>query len=90
MNAGKHHDAAERYGRHSEANADGLPAAELLRRAIANGEAICLAWRADDTARGQADAQEEFPTAVLPIIRPDEGDANPGTASNQTPLRLTG
>ena len=71
VNAAKHRDeptsAAERYGKHSQANAD-VPVSEVLRRAIEQGEAVRLAWRDEDHDRAIASA-EEFPTAVLPVVR---------------------
>lgn len=71
MNLGKHRDdptgVAERYGRHSEANAQGPSALELLQRAILRGEGIRLAWRGDDV-NAVSDATE-LPTAVLPTVR---------------------
>lgn len=74
MNAAKHRDeasgAAERYGKHSQANAD-VPVFDVLQRAIEEGEAIRLAWRDEDSNRVVNDPQE-FPTAVLPIVRPQE------------------
>lgn len=72
VNVAKHRDeptgAAERYGKHSEANAD-VPVSEVLQRAIQRGEAIRLAWPDDDSNTAVSDLQE-FPTAVLPVIRP--------------------
>jgi hypothetical protein len=63
-------DNPETYGRHSRAHARGLSVAELLRRVVARGEAIRLAWRGD-AATNLADRSDEFPTAVLPVIRDD-------------------
>lgn len=74
-NPGRHRDeataAAERYGKHSQAHAD-LPVVDVLRRVAESGEAIRLAWQDDDSNRVVEDRQE-FPTAVLPVIRDDPG-----------------
>lgn len=84
---GERRDAAERYGKHSQANARGLGVAELLRRVVARGDAIRLAWRGRE-ATGVADPTDEFPTAVLPVIRDDdptldEEDTEPTTATRE-------
>jgi hypothetical protein len=75
-------DDAETYGKHSRAHAHGLGVAELLRRVIARGEAIRLAWHSDETTR-VADDSQDFPTAVLPVIRDeypgDDEDTDPST-----------
>lgn len=93
MKPGQHrdqrHDVAERYGKHSQANAHGLPVTELLRRAIKRGEAVRLAWSTDET-NAVADESREFPTAVLPAVRDDgqerrmdEGTTEPTTATRE-------
>ena len=91
VNAGKHRDedddAAARYGRHSRANAGGLTVTALLKRVMARGEAIRLAWRGTDS-NGLVDQAAELPTAVLPVIRePDEAsddeDTEPTTATRE-------
>jgi hypothetical protein len=82
MNAGRHHDtrsdAAERYGKHSEANARGWPVRELLKHVIRRGEAIRLAWP-DGEANASADRSHEFPTAVLPAFQHDGEPEAEGT-----------
>jgi hypothetical protein len=69
---GRHHseqdDAAEGYGRHSPTNAGGLTVAALIERVARAGQAVRLAWRGRE-AVGTADWADEFPTAVLPVIR---------------------
>jgi hypothetical protein len=74
--AGKHRDdpgaAAERYGKHSRAHARGLSVLALLRRVVAQGGAVRLAWR-DSETNAVVDDRQEFPTAVLPAFR-DEGE----------------
>jgi hypothetical protein len=91
MNAGRHHDArgdaAERYGKHSEANARGWPVRELMKHVIRQGEAIRLAWP-DGEANASADRSREFPTAVLPAVdgdghegQPDADGTKPTTAA---------
>lgn len=91
MNPGKHHGgqaaAADDYGKHSQANARGLSVAELLRRVVARGEAVRLAWRGRE-ATGLADRSDEFPTAVLPVIRSDaptpaDEDTEPTAATHE-------
>ncbi len=81
VNGGKHHsglgEVAERYGRHSRANANGLSVAALLERVARAGHAIRLAWRGEE-ATSVTDRAEEFPTAVLPVVR----DQHPDTPSN--------
>lgn len=82
MPAGKHRDepgaAAERYGKHSQAHARGLSVLELLRRVVAQGEAVRLAWRESET-NALVDNNQEFPTAVLPAVR--DGRAEHGETS---------
>jgi len=82
MNAGRHHDArgdaAERYGKHSEANARGWAVRELLKHAIRQGEAIRLAWP-DGEANASADRSHDFPTAVLPAFQHDGEPEAEGT-----------
>ncbi len=80
-------DNPEHYGKHSGVHARGLGVAELLRRAVAGGEAIRLAWRGDEATNVVA-RSEEFPTAILPIVRdeyPDENDEDtePSTATRE-------
>jgi hypothetical protein len=85
----KHRDepisAAERYGKHSEANAP-LPVVEILRHAVERGEAIRLAWSGGDSNTVVSDSQE-FPTAVLPVIRSTDDMPN---AFAWWPKRLAG
>jgi hypothetical protein len=73
---------AENYGKHSRAHAR-ISVANLLRRVIARGDAIRLAWR-DEELIGGADRSADFPTAVLPVIREDclenDDDSEPSTA----------
>jgi hypothetical protein len=79
--------SADSYGRHSQANARGLPVKALLERLVASGDAICLAWR-DDQLQTSTD-RAEFPTAVLPVVRelhqqdanPDDEETEPTTAT---------
>lgn len=89
----RHHggpsDAAERYGKHSRANARGLSVRALLERWVERGEAIRLAWRAEESDAVVARSQE-FPTAVLPVIRGDDShevnadeDTEPTTTTRQ-------
>lgn len=90
---GERRDAAERYGKHSQANARGLGVAELLRRVVARGDAIRLAWRGRE-ATGVADPVDEFPTAVLPVIRDSieyqvEPDGPPGDEDETEPTTAT-
>lgn len=75
------------YGQHSQAHARGLSVAELLRRTMARGEAVRLAWHGRE-ATGLADRADEFPTAVLPVVRADapaldEEDTEPITATRE-------
>lgn len=89
---GRHRDepsaAAERYGKHSQAHARGMSVLELLRRVVAQGEAVRLAWR-DAEANAVVDNGQEFPTAVLPAVRDEDehGDADeitePTTATGE-------
>lgn len=72
-------DDAEMYGKHSRAHAHGLGVAELLRRVIARGDAIRLAWRGTDGST--AGRSDDFPTAVLPVIR----DEYPGDDEDTEP-----
>lgn len=78
MNAAKHRDepntAAERYGKHSEANAT-VPVVEILQQAVERGEAIRLAWR-NEESNSLVNDRQEFPTAVLPVIRLSEDPLN--------------
>jgi hypothetical protein len=81
-------DDADRYGKHSRAHAHGLGVAELLRRVVARGDAIRLAWRGDEATNAIA-RSDEFPTAVLPVVRveyPDENDEDtePSTAVRES------
>lgn len=89
MNA-KHRDeptsAAERYGRHSQANAD-VPVFDVLQRAIDRGDAIRLAWPDEDSNQVVGDARE-FPTAVLPVMRPS--DKGPPADFAWWPTKLAG
>jgi hypothetical protein len=78
---------AERYGKHSRVHARGLGVAELLRRVVARGEAIRLAWRGDEAMSAIA-RSDEFRTAILPVMReeyPDDEDEDPelSTATRQ-------
>lgn len=80
-------DNPETYGKHSRAHARGLSVAELLRRVVARGEAIRLAWRGD-AATHMADPSDEFPTAVLPITRDnlpalEDQESEPTTATRE-------
>jgi hypothetical protein len=61
----RHGKAADEYGRHSRAHAQGPVAGDLLRRVLRSGQSIRLAWRADSPTDAEAD---EFPTAELPIL----------------------
>ena len=61
---------SETYGRHSTAHASVL-VATLLRRVVASGGALRLAWSAQDKPSPEAD---EWPTAVLPRVREVVGD----------------
>lgn len=79
-------DNPETYGKHSRAHARGLTVAELLRRVVARGEAIRLAWRGD-TATCMAGPSDEFPTAVLPVIRDDDPGADDETTEPTTATR---
>lgn len=76
ITTGRHRDepsaAAERYGKHSQAHARGVSVPELLRRVVAQGDAVRLAWR-DSETNAVVDDRQEFPTAVLPAFR-DEGE----------------
>jgi hypothetical protein len=71
---------SDHYGKHSRAHASGLSVAELLRRAVARGEAIRLAWRGTE-ATSMADPSQDFPTAILPAIR----DEYPGDDEETEP-----
>lgn len=75
-------ESAEQYGKHSRAHAGGPGVVDLLRRAVAHGDAIRLAW--DDETRIVADQRDDFPTAVLPVVRDeypgDDEDTEPSTA----------
>lgn len=90
MNAAKHRDepisAAERYGKHSQANAD-VSVFDVLQQAIQRGEAIRLAWPEEDSNRAVTDPQE-LPTAVLPAVRPEK--SVPSEADDDTePMNTT-
>jgi hypothetical protein len=74
---GDRRDGAEQYGRHSQANARGLSVAALLARVVEAGHGIQLAWRGEE-ATSVTDRSQEFPTAVLPVVR----DQHPDTPSN--------
>ena len=98
VNSGKHHrhehEAAEGYGKHNAGRVNGLPVVELLHRMMARGEAVRLAWRGGERT-GIAHDSDEFPTAVLPVIRdplPDatsgDEDAAPTTATCEPRLRI--
>jgi hypothetical protein len=54
---------SETYGRHSRAHAS-VSVASLLQQAMAEGEAIRLAWLGDGVDETADD--DEWPTAVLP------------------------
>lgn len=86
MNAAKHRNeptsAAERYGRHSQANAD-VPVYEVLQQAIDRGDAIRLAW--PDDGSGIVSDVQELPTAVLPVIRPRSNEP-PENDEDSAPL----
>jgi hypothetical protein len=73
---GRHHYDLSRspdtYGRHSEANAGGLTVAALLRRVVASGEAIRLAWPVEGA--DQLTGDDEWPTAVLPKVEEQAGE----------------
>lgn len=80
-------DNPETYGKHSRAHARGLSVAELLRRVVARGEAIRLAWQGD-AATNLVGPSDEFPTAVLPVIRDDslaleDQETEPTTATRE-------
>ena len=62
----RHYEAAEAYGRHSNAHAN-VPVGALLRRLIANDEAIRLAWPVEEA--DQFTDGDEWPTGVLPRVR---------------------
>ena len=94
---GRHHDqdagGAEQYGRHSQANARGLPVAALLARVAEAAQAVRLAWRGEEAARAFA-PPDEFPTAVLPVVRDTEGhqtepDGPPGDDEETEPSTAT-
>jgi hypothetical protein len=69
MNIGKHHrHEHEAYGKHTTGRVSGVSVVELLRRVVGRGEAVRLAWRGVERA-GVAHNSDEFPTAVLPVIR---------------------
>lgn len=72
--------AAETYGKHSTAHAR-LSVVSILQRFVSRGQAIRLAWREQV---GPAERSDEFPTAVLPVIRADypgdDEDTEPSTA----------
>lgn len=59
------HEDSEAYGKHSHAHAN-LPVAVLLRRVVAHGDAIRLAW--PEEGIGQVDECGQWPTGVLPRI----------------------
>jgi len=79
-------DDAERYGKHSRAHARGLGVAELLRRVVARGEAVRLAWR-DDETNSVTNRAEEFPTAVLPVVHEEYPDVNDENTEPSTVTR---
>jgi hypothetical protein len=80
---GDHTDATGHYGRHSEANAGGLSVAALLARVADAGHAIRLAWRSNEVASA-IDRSDEFPTAVLPVVRGTDGhETEPTTATRE-------
>jgi hypothetical protein len=84
VNTGRHHsrqDTAEGYGRHSPTNAGGLTVAALIERVAHAGQAVRLAWRGREAA-GIADWSDEFPTAVLPVVR--DGAIDSSTADEET------
>jgi hypothetical protein len=69
---GRHHsgqdDTNEGYGRHNPINAGGLTVAALIERVARAGQAVRLAWRGREAA-DVANWSDEFPTAVLPVVR---------------------
>jgi hypothetical protein len=94
---GRHHGqgvgSAEQYGRHSQANARGLSVAALLARVAEAGHAVRLAWRSEEAATATA-RSDEFPTAVLPVVRDTEGhqtepDGSPGDDVETEPSTAT-
>lgn len=72
VNAGKHHsgqcDTTAGCGKHRAGRAGGLSVATLLERVSQAGQAIRLAWRGGEH-NGLAPEGNEFPTAVLPMVR---------------------
>jgi hypothetical protein len=91
VTVGRHREesasAGERYGKHSQAHAD-LPVSELFGQVIAQGDALRLAWP-DEACDGMRDSCAEFPTGVLPVIRPRDAaprngvdHVKPATASD--------
>jgi hypothetical protein len=97
VNPGRHHsgqdNSAESYGRHSPTNAGGLTVAALIERVARAGQAVRLAWRGREAA-GVADWSDEFPTAVLPVVRDTnrhhaEPDGSPGEDEGTEPTTAT-
>lgn len=78
---------AEQYGRLSQANARGLSVATLLARVVAAGHAVQLAWRGEE-ATDVTDRLQEFPTAVLPVVR-DQYPDTPGDDDETEPTTAT-
>jgi hypothetical protein len=81
---GKHRDDAMtdgHYGRHSRAHAD-VPVADVLQAVFERGDATRLAWPADEADR-VVEQREEFPTGVLPVVRPEQ-PASPGVDDTES------
>lgn len=92
-NQGEGNRTVEPYGKHSQANARGLSVAALLTRTTQAGQAIRLAWRGDEAA-SLVDRTDEFPTAVLPVVRRVDGhqaesDGWPGDDQETEPATAT-
>jgi hypothetical protein len=90
---GKHHsgehESAEPYGKHHAARVGGLSVASLLERVARAGQAVRLAWRGAER-QGLAATEDDFPTAVLPVIRDqvadvasDDEETEPTTATQE-------
>lgn len=85
MNPGKHRsdepESPNGHGRHRPANTSGLMATALIERVARTGHAIRLAWQGT-ADHGLASADDDFPTAVLPVVRNEPPDTS--TADEDT------
>lgn len=65
-------DTKRRYGRHSAHTEHTVTVSDLLKRAIAAGDPIRLAWSEEDIEPGtglvRPYPQDSYPTGVLPTI----------------------